>query len=55
MVDHRNRTITVYRTSQRFEVILEGQMIDGAPVLPGWTFKTTDLFVVLDQQPLPAA
>lgn len=55
MVDHRNRTITVYRTSQRFEVVREGQMIDGAPVLPDWTFNTADLFVVLDQQPPPAA
>ncbi len=50
-VDHRDRTITVYRTSQRFEVIREGAMIDGVPVLPEWTFNTADLFAVLDQQP----
>jgi Uma2 family endonuclease len=54
MVDHRNRTITVYRTSQRFEVIRDGEMIDGAPVLPDWKFNTADFFAVLDQQP-PAA
>lgn len=51
MVEHRNRTITVYRTSQRFEVIREGEMIDAAPVLPDWKFNTADFFAVLDQQP----
>lgn len=54
MVDHRNRTITVYRTGQRFEVVREGETIDGASVLPDWIFNTADLFAVLDQQP-PAA
>lgn len=51
MVDRRDRTITVYRTSQRYEVIREGQMIDAAPVLSGWSFNTADLFAILDQQP----
>lgn len=54
MADHRNRTITVYKTSQRFEVVRDGETIDGAPVLPDWSFNTADLFAVLDQQP-PAA
>jgi len=50
MVEHRNRTITVYRTSQKFQVFREGEIIDGSPVLPEWTFNTADLFAVLDQQ-----
>lgn len=51
IVDRRDRTITVYRTSQRYNVVREGEMIDGAPVLPGWSFNTAELFAILDQQP----
>jgi Uma2 family endonuclease len=51
MVDHRNRTITVYRSSERFQIVQEGDSIDGSPVLPGWSFNTADLFAKLDEHP----
>jgi Uma2 family endonuclease len=51
MVDHRNRTITVYRSSQHFQIVQEGDSIDGSPVLPGWSFNTADLFAKLDEHP----
>jgi Uma2 family endonuclease len=49
MVDHRNRTITVYKTSESFEVIREGERIDASPVLPGWSFSLSELFSKLDE------
>ncbi len=55
MVDLRDRTITVFFTSQQFEVVKQGERIDARPVLPGWTFDTADLFAILDQQPPSAA
>lgn len=51
MVDRRDRTITAYESSQRYRIIREDEMIDAAPVLPGWSFNTADLFSILDQLP----
>ncbi len=53
MVDPRQRSVTVYRSSLRFEVVAEGGMLDGGPVLPGWRVDTGELFAKLDQQAAP--
>jgi Uma2 family endonuclease len=49
MVDHWNRTIAVYRSSESYQVIREGEVIDGSPVLPDWSFNTADLFRKLEE------
>lgn len=54
MVDHRDRTITVYKSSLQYEVVQEGDIIDASPVLSGWSFNTADLFAKIDEQRPPA-
>lgn len=49
MVDHRARTITVFRSPQDAMVMTEGQIVDGGTVLPGWQVNIADLFNRLDQ------
>ncbi len=49
MVDHRSRTITVFRTPQDVSVYTEVQKLDGGSVLPGWLVDITDLFSRLDR------
>jgi Uma2 family endonuclease len=48
MVDHRARTITVFRSAQDSTVLTEGQIVDGGTVLPGWQVNIADLFGRLD-------
>ncbi len=49
MVDHRSRTVTVYRASQDATVLTEGQNLEGGNVLPGWQIDIADLFSRLDR------
>ena len=53
MVDPQLRCVTVYRSSLRFEVVPEGESLDGGSVLPGWRVDTGVLFAKLDQQAAP--
>lgn len=50
MVDPRDRTVTVYRTSSDVEVIRDGETLSGETVLPGWTVDSAQLFAKLDEQ-----
>jgi Uma2 family endonuclease len=49
MVDHRARTITVFRSPQDSTVLNDGQIADGGAVLPGWQVNIAELFNRLDQ------
>jgi len=44
MVDHRFRSVTVFRTPTVGTVVKEGQKLDGGTVLPGWEVDIADLF-----------
>jgi len=48
MVDHRSRTVTVYKTALEVTVFNEEQVLDGGLVLPGWQVNIGDLFSRLD-------
>jgi Uma2 family endonuclease len=50
MVDHRTRTITVFRSALDATVYLEDKTIDGGEVLPGWQVNIAELFSRLDRQ-----
>lgn len=49
MVDHRSRTVTVFRTAHEATVVTEGQNLDGGNVLPGWKVDIVDLLSRLDR------
>ena len=49
MVDHRSRTVTVFRTTQDATVVSEGQNLDAGNVLPGWQINIGELFSRLDR------
>ena len=49
MVDHRSRTVTVFRSPQNALVVTEGQTLDGGIVLPGWRVDVAELFGRLDR------
>lgn len=49
MVDHRSRTITVFRSALDVTVCSEDQVIDGGNVLPGWQVNIAELFNRLDR------
>jgi len=49
MVDHRSRTVTVFRTPLDATVLSEGQTLDGGKVLPGWQVDIAELFGRLDR------
>lgn len=49
MIDIRERSITVYHSANDFQVLGEGEILDAAPVLPGWQINTAELFGKLDQ------
>lgn len=49
MVDHRSRTVTVFRSALSATVVTEGQELDGGKVLPGWRVDIADLFGRLDR------
>lgn len=49
MVEPRDRTVTVYKSSTDVTVVREGGVISGDQVLPGWTINTADLFAKLDE------
>lgn len=51
MVDHRARTVTVFRSNQDANVYQEDQMLDGGKVLPGWLVSIAELFSRLDRKP----
>ena len=48
MVDHRSRTVTVFRTPLDATVVNEGHNLDGGNVLPGWKVDIADLFSRLE-------
>lgn len=49
MVDHRTRTVTVFRTALDATVYTESHTIEGANVLPGWQVNIAELFSRLDR------
>ena len=49
MVDHRSRTITVFRSPQEALVVPEGQTLDGGKVLPGWHVDVAELLSRLER------
>ena len=49
MVDHRSRTVTVFRSPQEAFVVTEGQTLDGGKVLPGWQVDVAELFSRLER------
>jgi Uma2 family endonuclease len=49
MVDHRSRTVTVFRSPQDVLVVAEGQKLDGGNVLPDWQVDVAELFSRLDR------
>ena len=50
MVDHRSRTVTVFRTPLDATVQSAGQTLDGGKVLPGWQVDISELFGRLDRK-----
>lgn len=50
MVDPRDRTVAVYRSSIDVTVVREGGTLTGDAILPGWTIDTGDLFAKLDEE-----
>ncbi len=50
MVDHRSRTVTIFRTPIDAAVLSEGQALDGGKVLPGWQVDIAELFGRLDRK-----
>ena len=49
MVDHRFRTVTVFRSPQDATEFTEEQKLDGGHVLPGWQVDIAELFGRLDR------
>ncbi len=49
MVDHRSRTVTVFRSAQNATVAKVGERLDGDSVLPGWQVDIGELFSRLDR------
>ena len=50
MVDPLDRTVAVYRDPERVTVVDDSESLDGADVLPGFTFDLARLFAHLDQR-----
>lgn len=50
MVDPRERSIAVYRSINKVEMVAEGSPLDGGSVLPGWRVDSAALFSKLDQR-----
>ncbi len=50
MVEPRDRTVAVFRSSSDVTILREGGIIGGEQVLPGWAINTADLFGKLDEQ-----
>ena len=50
MVDPRDRTVTVYRSSSDVEVVRDGGRLSGEGVLPGWAIDTSELFAKLEEE-----
>jgi len=48
LIDHRNRTATVFTDVDTSEVLDETQFLDGTPVLPGFKLGLRELFASLD-------
>lgn len=48
MVEHRTRTVTVFRSTQDATVYTDVAIIDGGQVLPGWQVDIGELFSRLD-------
>ena len=44
VVDPGQRTVTVYRSLDNIRILTEGDTIDGADVVPGWTLPVAELF-----------
>ena len=49
MIEPRDRTVAVFRSSTDVTVVREGAVITGETVLPGWTINTAALFGKLDE------
>lgn len=50
MVDHRTRTITVFRTALDATVYSDDKILGGGNVLPGWQVNIAELFSRLDRK-----
>lgn len=50
MIEPRDRTVAVFRSSTDVKVVREGGIITGEQVLPDWTINTADLFARLDER-----
>lgn len=48
MVEHRTRSVTVFRTAQDATVYKDEAILDGGQVLPGWSVDLNELFSRLD-------
>lgn len=48
MVEHRTRTVTVFRSTQDATIYTDVAIIDGGQVLPGWQVDIGELFSRLD-------
>jgi len=49
MVDHRSRTVTVFRAAQDSTIFTDEQKLDGGNVLPSWQVDISDLFSRLNR------
>ena len=45
LVNPRNRTVTTYRSRADIAVLTEGDTLDGADIVPGWTMPIGGLFL----------
>jgi Uma2 family endonuclease len=49
-IDPRNRTASIYLSpEQPIAILTEAEVLDGSPVLPGFTLPLRDLFAELDR------
>ena len=44
VVDPSQRTVTVYRSLEDIRILTEGDVIEGADVVPGWELPIAELF-----------
>ncbi len=49
LIDPESRTVTVYTAPDQSTVLDETQMLDGSPILPGYTLSVRELFAELDR------
>jgi Uma2 family endonuclease len=49
-VDPVTRTVAIHRSETEFDTLAIGNILDGAPVLPGFTLSAAELFGELDRR-----